>query len=176
MKSILFTLLIFSFSLNSQIIEGYDLSKYPAKVSTLTKKAKLNFNSNPSAIAHKVKIVELYDKQSVSFAGNYVTILIECGTDCVKGFMVDIRSGTIYTMPISKLTVCNSCVIASDVFDRYLFSPESKLLVTSICREKLVENKTKVKQNQSYSFYLWNEGLKKFDLLKKTNTERTVVR
>lgn len=176
MKFILFILLIFSFSLNSQIVEGYDLAKYPAKMNTSTKKAKLNFASNPSATAHKVKIKEIYEKQTIGFAGNYIVTLLECGTDCIKGFMVDIRTGYIYTMPISKLTVGNSCVIASDVFDRYLFSPESKLLVTSICREKLVENNQKVHQNQSYAFYLWNETTKKFDLLKKTNTERTMAR
>jgi hypothetical protein len=177
MKRILtITLCFFLIQLKCQIVEGYDLATYPAKPAQIKIKAKLNLGKLILSKAHKAKLINAYETQPISFAGFYSTIILPADFNSSTGYMIDHRTGIVYTLPLNISTVGNSCFLAPDVFDRYLFSAESRLLVTSICKETLVENNRKIKQNQAFFFYLWNEGLKRFDLLKKQNKERIVGR
>lgn len=176
-KVTIFLIILFlNLSVSSQVVEGFDLTKYPAKVISLSKRPKLNFGKLILTNDLKAKLKEANDNQPITFAGNYITLLVTKEDNSTIGYMVDVRTGIIYLMPFNKTNVSNQCVLATDVFDRYLFNPDSKLLVTSICKESLVENNQKVKQNQTFFFYLWNETLKKFDLIKKSTKERTVAR
>jgi hypothetical protein len=84
--------------------------------------------------------------------------------------MIDSRTGLIYKLPINSLNTSNQCQDSDDIFDRYLFFPTSKLLVTSICKTK--KEAIGFKVEQEFYFYLWNEASKKFSLLKKTKKER----
>lgn len=172
---LLFSIFFISLNgLNCQIVEGFDYTKYPAPINSSTQKAKLNFNSNPSAKMDKKQIVNGYESGTITFAGYYVTIIWACGNNCLKGVMVDTRSGNIYNLPISSQTATNHCIFYEDVFDRYLFLSTSKLFITSTCKELKNIKTGNIVQNQTFFVHLWNDKLKKFDLIKKINKSREI--
>ncbi len=153
----------------SQSVEGVALSKYPAVAEEVKKRALINWQTNP--FKNKIKeIRDGYEKQEVSFAGYYTTILWKKGVDTILGVMIDTRSGIIYKLPISASNCSNKCMDVDDIFDRYLFLPSSKLFVTSVCRKVKLNSESKVRQE--FYFYLWNEATKKFSLIKQTKKER----
>lgn len=153
----------------SQSVEGVDLSKYPAVAEEVKKRALIDWQTNPFKKKAK-EIREGYEKQEVSFAGYYTTILWKKGGDTIQGVMIDTRSGIIYKLPISASNCSNKCMDVDDIFDRYLFLPSSKLFVTSVCRKVKLNSESKVRQE--FYFYLWNEATKKFSLIKQTKKER----
>ena len=170
MKAFILSLTLFSSSvICSQSVEGLDFMTYPAREIEFKMKAKINWKTNP--YKNKVKeIKEGFETGTISFGGNYITVLWLYGADCVQGIMIDSRTGLIYKLPINSLNTSNQCQDRNDIFDRYLFFPTSKLLVTSICKTK--KEAIGFKVEQEFYFYLWNEASKKFSLLKKTKKER----
>ncbi len=152
-----------------QSVEGFDLSKYPSELKTIKKKSPLKWSTNP--FKNRIKeIKEGYEIGEISFAGNYITVLWNKGKDTVEGAMIDPRNGIIYKLPISPSNTLNHCQEEEDVFDRYLFLPNSRVFVTSVCTKKTEKGLTKV--HQLFYFYLWNEDTKKFSLIKTQKKER----
>jgi len=171
---VLISLLFIEMASYGQMVEEFDYSKYPAKVSANTKKAALKIKSNLIAKGHEKEIIEGYQKTEINYCGHYVVILWNCGEYCVNGAMVDTRTGVIYAVPINVKTSTNKCLTADDVFDRYLFLPNSRLLITSICGESKNKTTNKLEQSQVFFVNLWDEKLKKFVLLKKKTKSRTI--
>lgn len=165
MKLISLILILFHSILHSQIVEGVDFAKYPAIEKQITKKTKLKINTSP----YKDRVKEIQEKYNgtTTFAGNYATVLWICGEDCARGVMIDNRTGYIYKLPISSENTSNRCTQYDNIFDRYLFLPNSKLFVTSTCKSEINKGETYIRQ--SFFFYLWSEKEKKFTLLKRTS-------
>lgn len=170
-----YTLFIFliamTIHLSSQVVEGFDFEKYPAVTSSKSIKAKLKLHTNPFKSREK-DIVELYTNSSINFGGNYIFTIWSNDSIGSQGVMIDIRDGQIYKLPFSKETVGNHCIVTEDVFDRYLFFANSRLLVTSVCKESKINGKIKVRQ--TFFFYAWNETTKKFTLLKRLEKSRSI--
>lgn len=171
MKLILhFLILTLYSSLNAQLVEGVELTHYPVAVDTSSMKKPIKWNMNPYK-SKKKEIREGYEHGVVNFGGHYVAVLWS-SQDTVRGVAIDNRSGNIYPLPLSIKTCFNRCQDQDDIFDRYLFDPESKLFVTSTC--KIVQQKADKKIEQVFYFYLWNESSKKFTLIKTTKKERQI--
>src|SRR5438105_4871596 len=61
--------------------------------------AKPNFKSDPGSIQYRTRIREGIAGQ-VNFAGQYAIVIFGCGTDCIGGFLVDVRTGSISDLPL----------------------------------------------------------------------------
>lgn len=155
--------------LRGQVVEGFDLMQYPAKAISLEKKSPIKWATNP----YKKRIKEIeegYEMGEVNFAGNYIIIIWSRGVDTVEGVMVDSRSGVLYKTPFTAANTSNKCQEEDDIFDRYLFLPNSRVLVTSVCNKKVQKDTKKI--NQIFYFYLWDEASKKFSLQKTIKKQR----
>jgi len=117
-------------------------------------RAPIDWSSYPKAQDFKTRITEAYKANEVSFAGNYVLATFGCGASCIMGFMVDVRDGKIYDLPLGEE---NSCLFAED---SVICKTNSLLFISSICKEKLESTKV------YYLAYLWNENKKEFSSLK----------
>ena len=71
------------------------------------------------------------------------------------GFMVDVRDGKIYDLPLGEQ---NSCFWS---LDRALGKPDSRLFISAICKED--ENS----ETALYIAYIWNEEKKLFENVNK---------
>lgn len=170
MKQLFLTsLLLCSYLSNGQSVEGFDLTQYPADPITIKKKTPLKWSTNP--FKNRIKeIKEGYELGEISFAGNYLTVLWNKGKDTVEGVMIDPRSGSIYKLPFTPSNTSNKCQEEDDIFDRYLFLPNSRVLVTSVCSKKVQKDTKKI--SQTFYFYIWDEASKKFSLKKSMKKER----
>lgn len=87
----------------------------------------------------------------MNFGGYYVTSIFGCGASCIMGFMVDVRDGKIYDLPLGEE---NSCLFAED---RALYNWMSRLFIAGVCKENVDAKKV------YYKAYLWNEDKKEFE-------------
>lgn len=126
--------------------------------------APINWESYPQARSFRTRIKEAYAENEVSFAGNYVLSTFGCGAGCIMGFMIDVRDGKIYDLPLGEAT---SCFYAEE---RVVCRVDSKLFIAGICKENYEATDT------FYVAFLWDEETKKFssikeeDFLKKTGS------
>lgn len=170
MKQLFLTsLLLCSYLSYGQSVEGFDLSLYPAEPIAINKKSPVKWSTNPYK-NRKKEIKEGYELGEISFAGKYITVLWNKGKDTVEGVMIDPRSGNIYKLPFTPSNTSNKCQEEDDIFDRYLFLPNSRALVTSVCTKKVQKDTKKI--YQTFYYYIWNEASKKFSLIKPLKKQR----
>ena len=122
--------------------------------SGITRKADIDFKSNPIAEDHRTVITEKYNELEVNFASYYVITTWGCGSGCVTGVMVDIRDGIVYSLPEDKEWGGNGTYIDS--------KKESKLLVTVA-----VAQSPTGEIEESRKSWEWNEDLKQFQFIKE---------
>ncbi|RZL29811.1 MAG: hypothetical protein EOP00_37275 [Pedobacter sp.] len=99
----------------------------------------------------KTRIIEAYKDLDITFAGYYVTSVFGCSTSCIMGFIVDVRDGKIYDLPLEEE---NSCLFAED---EALYNSSSKLFIAAVCKQNIDDIKV------FYNAYLWNENKKEFE-------------
>ncbi len=152
----------------AQTVAGYTFEKYGTQKQKVLQKAKINFKSNPPAIAFKTAITDKYTLGKVDFAGYYITVFWGCGAGCVSGAMVDTRDGKVYDLPVDEQTYKNFCRsdIETSKKETIIFKPYSRLFITTICYENEIENRSKIKQDKEYLINVWNEQKKKFEAIK----------
>lgn len=71
------------------------------------------------------------------------------------GFIVDVRDGKIYDLPLGEQNMC------SWDLDKAISNPNSRLFISAICKED--ENSKTAK----YIAYVWNEKKKSFETVNK---------
>lgn len=135
--------------------DSVNFEKFASNTELNEAKAPIDWSSYPEAKDFKTRIIEAYKTNEVGFASNYILATFGCGTSCIMGFMVDTRDGKIYDLPLGEE---NSC---SNAEDSAIYKNNSKLFISSICKEKL--GSTKV----YYIAYLWDEDKKEFTSMKK---------
>ncbi|WP_187070699.1 hypothetical protein [Pedobacter fastidiosus] len=135
--------------------DSVNFEKFASNTELNEAKAPIAWSSYPEAKDFKTRIIEAYKTNEVGFASNYILATFGCGTSCIMGFMVDTRDGKIYDLPLGEE---NSC---SNAEDSAIYKNNSKLFISSICKEKL--GSTKV----YYLAYLWDEDKKEFTSMKK---------
>lgn len=137
-------------------IDSINFEKYQVKVQEIFKKAPLDFSSYPDAKFFRTRITEAYNLgDSIDFAGHYILSTFGCGAGCIMGFMVDVRDGHIYDLPLGEE---NSCFWS---LDRCLATPDSRLFISAICKEN--ENS----KTANYMSSVWNEEKKAFEKVDK---------
>jgi hypothetical protein len=180
MKSLkpLLTISIFLIAIISkgQTIEGYSFEKYKIEKHSVTKKAKINFSSNPTAKTFRTRISEGYKSGNVDFGGYYITIIWGCGAGCISGSMVDIRDGKVYDLPLGEETAYANCYSGTDDNGTVTYKPYSRLFITTTCSEAEIENSKNNKQEKVYFINVWNEAKKKFILEKRIEKSLTKER
>ncbi|RAK21787.1 hypothetical protein B0I03_105223 [Flavobacterium aquaticum] len=136
---------------------------YKTEYKETTEKAKIDFNSNPTAKSYKTVISEIYKIEKVNFAGNYIIVTWGCGTSCISGAMVDVRDGKVYDLPNDDEWEGIGNSVNSD--------KESTLLITSLSGMNLGEGIEALEK-----YWNWNEANKKFEFIKiaevKTENEK----
>lgn len=130
--------------------DSIDFEKYHVEVQKQTH-APIDWSSYPEAKDFKTRITEAYKTNEVDFAGHYVMSIFGCGASCIMGFMVDVRDGKIYDLPLGEE---NSCLFAED---RALGNASSRLFIAGVCKENAEAKKV------YYKAYLWNEDKKEFE-------------
>lgn len=147
-----------------QIVEGYSFKDYMSTKSLAIKKAKINYNSNPTAKQFKTLITQDYNGK-IDFASFYNIILWGCGTGCISGVMIDVRDGKVYNLPSLGW---DNCGIDGkyDEDDRTIYKGNSRLFVTGLC-ESNYDSST---YEKTFFIYEWNELKKKFIKIKETKS------
>jgi hypothetical protein len=135
---------------SSSAADSIDFKKYQTEALLNIRKAEIDWPSLPEAKNFKTRITEGYKNEAVNFAGHYVAVVFGCGAGCVLGFMVDVRDGKIYDLPLGEE---NSCFFMEDAA---LMRPESRLFISAVCKEEAESAKV------YYKAYLWNEEEKTF--------------
>ena len=141
--------------------DSISFDKYAVEESVNFTKAPLDWKDYPEAKDFKTRITEAYERDEIDFGGHYILSTFGCGASCIMGFMIDVRDGKIYDLPLGEE---NSCLFAED---RVVCKSTSKLFVAGICKRS-IEDKTVY-----YKSYLWDEDKKEFnpieekDFLKK---------
>lgn len=110
--------------------EDYKVSVFKGKL------AEPNFESNPYANDNEyiTFIKKGCDKNKINFAGNYTIIERDCGAECLHVFIVDRKSGKIFTdikpndgrygyeyREDSELLIANSNLFIDDKFEKYIY-------------------------------------------------------
>ncbi|RZL34593.1 MAG: hypothetical protein EOO96_09280 [Pedobacter sp.] len=131
--------------------DSIDFEKYQVGPQKRLSNAPIDWSSYPAAKDFKTRITESYKDSEVSFGGHYVTSIFGCGASCIMGFMVDVRDGKIYDLPLGEE---NSCLFAED---RAVYNWMSRLFIAGVCKENLEDTKV------YYKAYLWNEDKKEFE-------------
>ena len=132
-----------------------NFAKYLARPEKRQSNAPINWASNPDAKTFKTRIINAYRDYEVSFAGHYVLSTFGCGGGCIMGFMVDVRDGVIYDLPLGEE---NSCFFAEQ---RAVCERTSKLFISGVCKENPEAKKL------FYLAFLWDEENKKFNPIKE---------
>ena len=141
--------------LENSYTDSIDFNKFQVEVQeNHTSLAPIDWSSYPEAKDFRTRITEAYKTNEVSFAGHYVLSTFGCGASCIMGFMVDVRDGKIYDLPLGEE---NSCLFAED---RVLCTSTSKLFVSGVCKQNYENKKV------YYKAYLWDEDKKKFATIK----------
>ncbi|MDQ8006007.1 MAG: hypothetical protein REI64_14490 [Pedobacter sp.] len=135
--------------------DSLDFERYKVDAEKIEGRANLDWDSYIEAKTFRTRIIQAYSTNEVSFAGYYVTSIFGCGAGCIMGFMVDIRDGQIYDLPLGEE---NSCLFTED---RAVYDINSRLFIAAVCKENL-EAKTVY-----YKAYLWNEDKKEFEKVEK---------
>lgn len=142
--------------INVTVNDSINFEKYAVEVQDVIKKAPLDFSSYPESKSFKTRITEAYnDGTAIDFGGHYIISAFGCGAGCIMGFMVDVRDGKIYDLPLGEQ---NSCFWS---LDRALGKPDSRLFISAICKEE--ENNP----ISLYIAYVWNEEKKLFENVNK---------
>lgn len=142
--------------------DSIDFKKYEVGPQERIENAPIDWSSYPEARDFRTRITEAYKDSDVNFGGHYVTSIFGCGASCIMGFMVDVRDGKIYDLPLGEE---NSCLFAEE---RALYNWMSRLFVAGVCRVNLEDKQV------YYKAYLWDEDKKEFEkieaaaFLKKT--------
>lgn len=132
-------------------IKQLDFDKFKTEEYNITKKAKLDFSSNENAKYFKTRIIEAYKSDEIGFASYYIEVIFGCGADCISGFIVDVRDGKIYDLPLGEDYYCYPSE------DKAVFEKNSRLFISNICRENNESEKI------FYDASLWNESKKTFE-------------
>ncbi|NQX38704.1 hypothetical protein SAMN05421820_101735 [Pedobacter steynii] len=135
---------------SSKVLDSIDFKKYQTEAPVSSGKAAIDWQSYPEAKTFKTRITEGYKNEAVDFAGHYVSVVFGCGAGCVLGFMVDVRDGKIYALPLGEE---NSCFFMEDAA---LMVPDSRLFISAVCKEAAESEK------RYYKAYLWDEEQKSF--------------
>lgn len=135
--------------------DSIDFQKYEVGPQKRMENAPIDWESLSGASEFKTRITEAYATNDVNFAGHYILSVFGCGASCIMGFMVDVRDGKIYDLPLGEE---NSCLFAED---RALCKPTSKLFIAGVCKEN--QDSTKV----YYKAYLWDEDKKEFQKIEE---------
>ncbi|MEH3114601.1 hypothetical protein [Pedobacter terrae] len=130
--------------------DSVDFQRYKVEADEVTKHAPIDWTSYPEAKDFKTRITEAYQTSEVDFAGYYVMSIFGCGAGCIMGFMVDVRDGKIYDLPLGEE---NSCLFAED---RAMGNLKSRLFIAGVCKENPEDKKV------YYKAYLWDEEKKEF--------------
>lgn len=131
--------------------DSLDFEHYKVDAEKILKHAPLDWTSYPGAKDFKTRITESYKTDEVDFAGYYVTAVFGCGASCIMGFMIDVRDGKIYDLPLGEE---NSCLFAEE---RALGNRNSRLFVAGVCKKNPDD------QTVYYNAFLWNEEKKTFE-------------
>jgi len=132
--------------------DSVDFEKYYVDVQE-QEHAPIDWTSYPEAKSFRTRITEAYKTDEVDFGGYYVISIFGCGASCIMGFMVDVRDGKIYDLPLGEE---NSCLFAED---RALGNATSRLFIAGVCKENADATKP------YYKGYLWNEDKKEFETI-----------
>ncbi|SDG51045.1 hypothetical protein SAMN05421827_107121 [Pedobacter terrae] len=130
--------------------DSIDFARYQIDAEKVTKYAPIDWTSYPEAKDFKTRITEAYKTNEIDFAGYYVVSVFGCGASCIMGFMVDVRDGKIYDLPLGEE---NSCLFAED---RAMGNLKSRLFIAGVCKENQDDKKV------YYKAYLWDEDKKEF--------------
>lgn len=135
---------------SSKVLDSIDFKKYQTEAPVSSGKAAIDWQSYPEAKSFKTRITDGYKNEAVNFAGHYVGVVFGCGAGCVLGFMVDVRDGKIYALPLGEE---NSCFFMEDAA---LMRPDNRLFIAAVCKEAAESAKL------YYKAYLWDEERKTF--------------
>lgn len=136
--------------------DSINFTKYAVEVQELVNKAPLDFSSYPEAKFFKTRITEAYNQgTSIDFGGHYIGTIFGCGASCIMGFMVDVRDGKIYDLPLGEQNMCFWDI------DKAISKSDSRLFISAICKEN--ENS----KTANYIAYVWNEEEKNFENVDK---------
>lgn len=135
---------------SSSAADSIDFKKYQTEAPSNLSKAEIDWPSLPEARNFRTRIAEGYKNEPVNFAGHYVGVVFGCGGGCVLGFMVDVRDGKMYALPLGEE---NSCFFMEDAA---LMRPDSRLFISAVCKEDAESAKV------YYKAYVWNEEEKTF--------------
>ena len=117
-------------------------------------KAAIDFESNSDAERHRAVITEKYNELEVNFASYYIIATWGCGSGCVTGVLVDVRDGSVYSMPDDKEWGGNGTYIES--------KKDSRILATVA-----VAQSPSGEIEESRKYWEWNEELKNFKLIRE---------
>lgn len=131
--------------------DNVDFEQYHVDAAKVTQYAPIDWASYPNAKDFKTRITKAYQTNEISFAGYYVVSVFGCGASCIMGFIIDVRDGKIYDLPLGEE---NSCLFAED---RAMGTLTSRLFIAGICKENPEDKKV------YYKAYLWDEGKKEFE-------------
>ena len=137
--------------------DSIDFEKYEVGPQKRVASAPIDWDSYPDAKMFKTRISEAYKAKDVNFAGHYITSVFGCGASCLTGFMVDVRDGKIYDLPLGEE---NSCFY---VEDRALYNWMSRIFIAGVCKNNIEDTKV------YYKAFLWNEDKKEFEKIKAEN-------
>ena len=180
MNKIITTILIFFFSiyLNAQTIQGYSFANYKCEISKATKRVMPNSKEMEGIfmrgddVENKKNMLKYFKTTKINFGGFYISYMDGCGSSCVYGMMLDIRSGKIYGLPlggVGESQGVNSCSEGfEDEEEIFNFKPNSKLFIALGCGMDYLEN-NKYVAKKTYYITIWNEQKKKFEKLKTVN-------
>lgn len=141
---------------SSRAADSIDFKKYGAELIPSPVKAEIDWKSYPEARNFRTRIIEGYKDGEVNFAGHYIAVVFGCGAGCVLGFMVDVRDGQIYDLPLGEE---NSCFFMEDAA---LMRPDSRLFISAVCKEEAESARL------NYKAYLWDEENKSFSKIEAT--------
>lgn len=159
-------LLLAAWPAAGQTLEGYAFQSYPAAPAA-GKKAPLSLASNALGKVYPTAIRQQYANGKVDFGGHYVTTIWGAGTGQTLGAMVDVKTGSIYELPLTEDN--SNRGVYHDNNHNIFFKPTSRLFV---CYASTANPTDEKKVNLTYYFYQWNEAKKGFQLLgtKKVTT------
>lgn len=166
---VLLLALIYSFAQAAPNGQTYRLADYPAQV---YRGGRHQVKITPEWRVMRTQIREGYRSGKIDFAGNYVTVLWGCGTQCLGGVLVDSRSGKIYNLiPLSTEYSLHACYrpdgsIEADIFH---YQAGSRLFITENCHyAEITGREDKVAQFKTTYVYQWIEDEKRFVRLDKS--------
>ncbi|WP_051224051.1 hypothetical protein [Flavobacterium tegetincola] len=133
--------------------DSINFEKYAVEVQKVVQKAPLDFSSYPDAKFFRTRIIDGYKSNEIDFGGHYIGTIFGCGASCIMGFMVDVRDGKVYDLPLGEQNMC--------MWDlgKAISNPDSRLFISSICK------KDEESQTPYYIAYVWNEENKVFEIV-----------